>query len=216
MKLFKSATLVTALLALPLTASADVPNVFQPGQPATAADVNQNFQALDDRISALESASALSEAALIGDYRLHLTGALYEFFDEQSQAGTIEAGAWRDFLVVGTLTLGTDGVASYAIDGELEPIMFHEGPEFLNDTDPTADGSGGETISAEWTFNTESERVELTLFTSDVDGLLVELHVSRDLNNLIGSEFLVDQFIDNNEEVTEYEIINFSATRLKN
>ena len=49
--------LVTLLLSVPLVGLAAVPHMFTPGTVISSADVNANFAALDQRITALENAS---------------------------------------------------------------------------------------------------------------------------------------------------------------
>jgi hypothetical protein len=49
--------LVTLLLSVPLVALAAVPNIFTPGTVISSAQVNANFMALDQRITALENAT---------------------------------------------------------------------------------------------------------------------------------------------------------------
>jgi hypothetical protein len=49
--------LVTLLLSVPLVALATVPHVFTPGTVISSGDVNANFAALDQRITALENAT---------------------------------------------------------------------------------------------------------------------------------------------------------------
>lgn len=50
----KILVVVATLAASTFSAFAAVPNTFQSGQPARAADVNENFQSLDQRIKALQ------------------------------------------------------------------------------------------------------------------------------------------------------------------
>ncbi|TVP54346.1 MAG: hypothetical protein EA349_11700 [Halomonadaceae bacterium] len=223
MKAFNIVTLTGVLMTLPLAAAADVPHTFVAGEAASAAQVNENFQSLAERIAALEAASGtaeLNESALVGDYRLQISGALYEFFNRLEDAETIDATSWRDFLVAGTLTLSGSGELSYVIDGNLEPIIFLGRFGGIDD-DTSIDGLPGETnetIPGDWAFNTESQLIEATIFGDDgEDGLFVELHISRDLNSLMGAVFIAETEFEAefNEEITEYEIINFNAIRLK-
>ncbi|MDC1286689.1 hypothetical protein N8198_02260 [Gammaproteobacteria bacterium] len=47
-------TLLAGLLALPLTSLAAVPNVFAPGNPIIASEVNENFDSIDQRVTSFE------------------------------------------------------------------------------------------------------------------------------------------------------------------
>lgn len=59
-KLVTRKTAIAAIISLTIAypAYADVPNTFSAGQAASAADVNENFNDLDGRVSVLEAASA--------------------------------------------------------------------------------------------------------------------------------------------------------------
>lgn len=211
MKLFKIATLSTALMALPLAAAADVPNTFQAGQPASAAEVNQNFSALDQRISDLEAqaGTTLSMESLSGDYQMHLTGSLWNYFNEQTDPATTEAMSFRDFLVAGTLTLNGDGTMSYSHEA-LEPgIVMSQSGFFEDDT-----VGGPETVSGTWSLDSANNIVSVTI-DPDTDPFTLDFHIARDQNSLLGSKFIQNTFTNEfNEEVTEYEVINLNAIRL--
>ena len=55
--------IVTALITVPLVAIAAVPNIFQPNTVISSNAVNQNFSALETRITALEAAVAKTSSA---------------------------------------------------------------------------------------------------------------------------------------------------------
>lgn len=57
--------IVTALITVPLVAIAAVPNIFQPNTVISSNAVNQNFSALETRITALETANAKSSATMV-------------------------------------------------------------------------------------------------------------------------------------------------------
>ena len=57
--------IVTALITVPLVAIAAVPNIFQPNTVISSNAVNQNFSALEARITALEAANAKSSATMV-------------------------------------------------------------------------------------------------------------------------------------------------------
>lgn len=61
-----------AALSIAMTISAawaEVPHAFQSGEPALAAEVNENFSALDDRVTAIEDAvPALDDSALTDSF----------------------------------------------------------------------------------------------------------------------------------------------------
>lgn len=57
--------IVTALITVPLVAIAAVPNMFSPNTVISSTAVNQNFSALDARITALEAATAKSSATVV-------------------------------------------------------------------------------------------------------------------------------------------------------
>lgn len=55
--------IVTALITAPLVAIAAVPNIFQPNTVISSAAVNQNFSALEARITALETSATAKTSA---------------------------------------------------------------------------------------------------------------------------------------------------------
>lgn len=57
--------IMTALITVPLVAIAAVPNMFTAGTVISSSAVNQNFSALDARITALEAATAKSSATVV-------------------------------------------------------------------------------------------------------------------------------------------------------
>ncbi len=57
--------IVTALITAPLIAIAAVPNVFAPNTVISSAQVNANFTALDNRLAALEAASAKTSVTVL-------------------------------------------------------------------------------------------------------------------------------------------------------
>ena len=63
MAILKNMTLALAAgLVIPAVSIAAVPHTFQGGKKAIAAEVNENFEQLDQRVSALEQAAAVEVA----------------------------------------------------------------------------------------------------------------------------------------------------------
>lgn len=52
--------LLCSTLTMPVAAIADVPNVFTAGTKAKAADVNENFKYLDDKVNTLSASAGFS------------------------------------------------------------------------------------------------------------------------------------------------------------
>lgn len=211
MKALNIVTLASVLTTLPLAATADVPNIFVAGEAASAAEVNQNFSALEQRISDLEAQAGtnLSMDSLSGDYRLQLSGGLWEFFYNADDPEVTEATAFRDFLVAGTMTLNSDGTMIYDLEDVLEPgIFLTQGGFFEDDT-----FGNSENVSGSWTLDSTNNIISVTL--SD-DPLTLDLHIARDQNSLLGSVFIRDTEFDEefNEDIDIYEVINLNAIRL--
>jgi hypothetical protein len=90
-----------------LAQSVTVPNTFAAGQPAKAADVNANFQALVTAINALETRVSKLEGQFTST---DLQGAIYAIQWIQVGFGPYPS-TWQDGYT-GTVTLNADGSAS--------------------------------------------------------------------------------------------------------
>ena len=88
-------------------AQTQVPNVFEDGQPAKAAEVNANFAALLERISALESQLEEQQILSVANktYRLHFWSTRVERFDANPQNSSTESGFWNVDLENGEYSL---------------------------------------------------------------------------------------------------------------
>lgn len=110
---------VTLLLSVPLVGLAAVPHMFSPGSVISSADVNANFAALDQRITALENASPavsvvmsnmpgpLGTTGITGSFRssggpllLLVSGASWT----QTTGSTLDVAVQVDGMTVGHLT----------------------------------------------------------------------------------------------------------------
>ena len=93
-------------------AQTQVPNVFEDGQPAKAAEVNANFDALLERISALEAQLGQQQTLSVANktYRLHFWSTRVERFDADPANLSTESGFWNVDLENGeyTLTFNSD------------------------------------------------------------------------------------------------------------
>lgn len=135
-----SATLILAAFAAtagPLT----IPNTFESGTPARAAEVNENFTALaeqvndnDARIGAIEDGIADGEARLnaieteIADDDARFTALEEGIADHETRVSALEnaTGASSDLLIEGNLMLGTSP--------ETSGNIFKGGATFIHDS----------------------------------------------------------------------------------
>ena len=222
MKTMHKTLAALAAITLSATAVAQELNQFEAGQPAVAADVNENFQLLEERIEALEQGGGtIDMLSLAGAYRFQISGAMYEFFSPDEDPDTHEEFAQREFLIVGELALNDDGTGQFDLYDDMEMQVFmqnwgelNQDIEFKDETHfELEQGAGGPDVT--WDYIAADNIIDLTIVTGDGDWP-IELHVSRDQNTLLGANFVQEHehVAEYNEWLREYEAVEFTGIRL--
>jgi len=144
-------------------AQTQVPNVFEDGQPAKAAEVNANFDALLERISALESQLEEQQILSVANktYRLHFWSTRVERFDANPQNSSTESGFWNVDLENGEYSLtfnnDADRTASLEVIKDTTGDLYADGSLHLNSE------VAGEIETLFWTQNADVVSLAETL-----------------------------------------------------
>ncbi|HEY0822927.1 MAG TPA: hypothetical protein VGD76_04005 [Ramlibacter sp.] len=165
-----------------------VPHIFSPGFPARSGEVNENFKALADAITALEARVAALEGGSPVPGRYFLMG-----FQTGLQAFGGREAVIEGIVSTGNVTLAPGGGATLVLN------------EFKNELHTNPDGAFrtggqtlGETIQATWSISEETGGLQI--FVPDDTGQVrrlrfgraaARLHIGNHLNPNDGSTVML-------------------------
>ena len=156
-----------------------VPHIFSPGFPARSGEVNENFKALADAITALEGKVAALEEVPPIPGRYVLMGFQNGFQAVGSREAVIEG-----IVYTGNVTLVAGGSATLVLN------------EFKNELHTNPEGASrtvkqvlGETIQATWSISEETGGLQIFV-PDDIPGQVRRLRFGRAAARLqIGNHF---------------------------